>query len=132
MLKSALLAGGGDEQAEYVVAALASQGEGSPTAAYARALAALILGDDEGARRWSGRMRDGGDPFTRTADAIEALAAGDRAAYAAAVARIVEDFEQRTEHLTGVAIADTAVALQRVAAARGMAADLHSIVLPAQ
>lgn len=130
MLKSALLAGSGDEAAAYASGELAAQGEDSPTASYARGLAALIAGDDVTAARASEGMRGGSEAFDRTAEAIAALALGDRQRYAAALVQIVHDFEERAEHLTGVAIADTAVVLQQLAARRGTAVELASPVLP--
>jgi hypothetical protein len=130
MLKSSVLAGEATDEARYVRLALEDQHEESPTASYTRALAALILGDDGEAAAWSRRMRTGSDAFARTADAVEALADGEAEAYATAVTRIVEDFEGRADHLTGVAVADTALVLQRLAAGRGLAADLSSPVLP--
>jgi len=42
----------------------------------------------------------------------------------------VRDFEQRTEHLTGVAIADTALMLERLAGDRGLRAGVRSALLP--
>ena len=63
-------------------------------------------------------------------DAIAGLAAGDGAAYGAAVIAIVEDFAGREEHLTGVRIADTAAMLEALAAPRGLAAGLDSPLLP--
>jgi hypothetical protein len=133
MLKAAVLAGGGERQASYVASALSVEGEGvlSPTASYARALAALITGDDEAARRASEQMRGGSDAFDRTADAIAALAAADRERYGAALMQIVRDFERRAEHLTGVAVADTALMLQRLATRRGVPVEVSSPVLPA-
>jgi hypothetical protein len=130
MLKAAVLGGGGEEEAAYAIAALAGQGQDSPTASYARGLAALIAGDDAVAARASAGMRSGGDAFARTADAIEALATGDGASYERALDEIVRDFEQRTEHLTGVAVADTALTLQRLAARHGISVELTSPVLP--
>jgi hypothetical protein len=130
MLKSAVLAGGGSEAATYAGGELEGRGEDSPTASYARGLAALIAGDGAAAARASERMRGGSEAFDRTADAVAALAAGDPQRYAAALERIVRDFEQRTEHLTGVAIADTALVLQQLAARRGMAVELASPALP--
>ena len=131
VLKSSVLAGEGTEQARYVQAQLGHEGEESPTASYAQALAALILGDDAAAEAWTRHMRIGSEAFARTADAISALATGDPEAYAAAARTIVEDFERRADHLTGVAVADTALMLQRLAARRGLAAELSSPVLPA-
>ncbi len=135
MLKAAVLAGRAEEAARYAQAALPSPGDPaweSPTSANARALTALISGDDDAAATWASRMREGPPAFARTAEAIIAVARDDRAAYEQALAGIVHDFEQRTEHLTGVAIADTALMLQRLAAERGLRAAIESDVLPAE
>jgi hypothetical protein len=131
MLKSAVLAGGGVDEARYVREALADADPESVTASYARALAALIVGEDDDARVWAGRMGSGDDAFGRTAQAIASLAAGDERGYAVAVTAIVRDFEQRAEHLTGVAVADTALMLAELGARRGMAVAIVSPVLPA-
>ena len=130
MLKSATLAGEGGEQARYAQTQLGDRGADSPTASYAQALAALIVGDDSAAQAWSQQMRTGSEAFVRTADGIWALATGGVEAYATALRTIVEDFEGRAEHLTGVAVADTALVLQRLAVRRGLAAELTSPVLP--
>lgn len=133
MLKSSILAGDAAVQAAYAREALADEDEvaSSPTASYARALAALVSGDDVDARRWSEEMGAGSEAFERTARAIAALAGHDERAYAAALSEIVRDFEQRPGHLTGVAIADTAVMLERLAAGRGMTSGVESPLLPA-
>ena len=131
MLKSAVLAGGGAEEASYAREALGEADPESVTAAYARALAALIAGDDGEAETWARVMLGGNEAFARTGEAIAGIAASDRDRYAAALAAIVRDFEARTEHLTGVAIADTAVVLATLAARRGIVADVQSPVLPA-
>jgi hypothetical protein len=130
MLKSAVLAGGGGPEAEYARRALADADLKSPTASYARALAALILDLDVEARVWALGMSAGTDAFDRTGEAIAALADRDGGRYAPALAEIVHDFERRTEHLTGVAIADTAVVLDVLAARRGIAMAMESPVLP--
>jgi hypothetical protein len=130
MLKSAVLAGGGPEEAEFARSELGDADLQSPAAAYARALAALILGDETAARRWSEAMRAGPEAFIRTAEAVDALAARDRARYAAALRAIVEDFEQRSEHLTGIPIADTALMLERLGARRAIDAGVASPLLP--
>jgi hypothetical protein len=130
MLKAAVLAGGGAEQAAYVRAALVDADAQSPTAAYARAIAGLIAGDDGDAEEWAARMIAGDDAFARTGEAIAALAAHDEPRYAAALEAIVRDFERRSEHLTGVAIADTALMVEALAERRGMATALESPVLP--
>jgi hypothetical protein len=130
MLKSAVLAGGADAPADYVRAALSAE-DASPTASYARAIAGLIAGDDDGARQSTAGMRTGSEAFGRTARAIDALADRDRDAYTESAQAIVRDFEDRDQHLTGVRIADTALMLERLAEQRGMAAGVKSPVLPA-
>jgi hypothetical protein len=130
MLKSAVLAGGGESEARYARAALADADPESVTAAYARALAALILGDDPEARAGADTMRAGNEAFGRTAAAIAGIGSGDSARFVTALTDIVRDFEARTEHLTGVAIADTALVLATLAARRGIVADVQSPVLP--
>ena len=132
MLKSSVLAGsaGAGPAARYVLDALPDADPESATASYARALAALILDEDEEAQVWAQRMGTGTDAFGRTAEAIAAIAAGDTDRYALALAAIVRDFEQRAEHLTGVAIADTALMLAELARRRGMAVAVESPVLP--
>jgi hypothetical protein len=132
MLKASVLAGGdGFAEASYARAALAAADPGSETANYARAIAALIAGDDEDARAWAARLEGAPEAFARAGAAIAALAAHDEARYTVAVVAIVRDFEQRAQHLTGVAIADTALMLEMLAARRGMAVAIESPVLPA-
>lgn len=131
MLKSAVLAGGGEEEASYARGALAGADPESVTAAYARALAALVLGDDAEARASAETMLAGGEAFARTGDAIAALADRDAGRFETALTAIVRDFEARTEHLTGVAIADTALLLSTLAARREIVAAVDSPVLPA-
>jgi hypothetical protein len=130
MLKAAVLAGSGEPQANYVRTALAGGQEASPTASYAVAVAALIDGDDVEARKHAEGMHTGADAFARTADAIAALADRDSDAYSRSVGAIVADFEAREKHLTGVAVADTALMLERLARRRGMAATVESPLLP--
>jgi hypothetical protein len=130
MLKAAVLAGGGLAEAGYARAALADADPDSPTANYSRAIASLIAGDDADAAAHASAMGAGGEAFVRTAEAISALAAHDEAHYVAALNAIVRDFELRSEHLTGVAIADTALMLEVLASRRGMAAAIESSVLP--
>ena len=121
MLKAAVIASDAGEAAAYARRALGDEAD-SPTSAYALAIAALVDGDDELAAGAAARMRGGSDAFDRAADAIAALAAGDGTAYTAALGAIVTSFEERDAHLTGVAVADTAVMLERLAAPRGLAA----------
>ncbi len=143
LLKSSILWGEGGHAAGYVRTQLGGAGfrppvtasgdiqATSPPACYALALATLAQGDDEAALPAIEGMRAGEDEaFARTADALHALASGDRGAYAAAVEAIVADFAAREVHLTGVAFADTAVMLERLAAPRGMAVRPASAVMP--
>jgi hypothetical protein len=131
MVKASVLAGGGAAEASFVRATLGDRDPESVTASYAQALAALILGSDDDARVWAARMGTGDDAFGRTGQAIAALAAHDGGSFSVALAAIVRDFEQRAEHLTGVAIADTALMLSELGARRGMNTALDSPVLPA-
>ena len=142
LLKSSILWGDGGHAAGYVrthlgdefrppVTASGDLRATSPPACYALALAALAQGDDEAALPAIEGMRAGEDEaFARTSDALHALAIGDREAYGAAVQAIVADFAAREVHLTGVAFADTAVMLERLAAPRGMAVRPASSVMP--
>lgn len=129
MLKASILAGDGGHDAVYARKALGDACD-SPASCYVLALAALVQGDDELARGAVDGMREGGDAFARTADAIAALARGERDAYADAVTAIVADFAARESHLTGVPIADTAAMLERLARARGLEARPASALMP--
>jgi hypothetical protein len=129
MLKAAVLIGEAETAARYVHTALGDDPP-SPTAAYAVAIAALVHGDDDRAAKAAAGMRGGSDAFDRAADAIAALAARDESAYVPALQAIVDDFEGREEHLTGVPIADTALMLERLASARGIVSGVHSPLLP--
>ena len=130
MLKSAILAGSGEAEAEYVRVALGQGEDPSPTASYAQAIAALIVGDDDGARQSAARMRAGSGAFGRTADAIAALADRHDDLFAQSLRAIVEDFSQREQFLTGVPMADTALMLERLGNRRGMSADVESPLFP--
>ena len=134
MLKATLLSGeDAAEAAAFALAELTTRDEelvDSPPAAYALSLAALIAGDDHVAREAAVAMAAGEEAFARTAHALVALADRDGGAYAEALDAIVADFERRTEHLTGVAIADTALVLERLAERRGIAARPQSPLVP--
>ena len=130
-LKASVLSGEGGHAAAYVRDAVGEGGCDSPPACYALALAAAIQGDDEAALPAIEGMRASEDAaFGRAADALHALAVRDHDAYARAVTAIVADFAAREEHLTGVAFADTAVMLERLAAGREMAVRPASTVMP--
>jgi hypothetical protein len=133
LLKAAVLGGDARAAAGEVRAALRDDpdADGSPVAAYVLAVAAVIAGDDDEVAARAATMEPRGEAFERTAAALRALAAGDGEAYATALAAIEADFAGRAEHLTGVAIADTAVMLELLAAERGLAVRLDSPLVPA-
>jgi len=124
-LKMAVLGGDGADRVAAQALAETAHAAG-PSAAYARALASVIAGR----RPDTSAMEHAGDAFTRTGRALEALAAGDAAAYRAALDDIVDDFAARDQHLSGVAVADTAMVLERLAEERGMAARPSSPLVP--
>ena len=112
----AILAGdGGRAPATRAVAETA--GADSPAAAYVRALALVALGRVPDPTP----LLDAGPEFARTGRALAAIAAADGRGYAAALREILDDFEAREQHLTGVAFADTAAVLERLAEPRGIA-----------
>src|SRR5215217_3717414 len=129
MLKAAVILGDAAGAAAYARKAVPEAD--SPPSSYVRAIAALVEGDDAAAAGFAEGMRAGSAAFGRAADAITALAARDASAYAAGVRAIVDDFEHREEHLTGVPVADTALMLERFAEPRGLAAHPASALMPA-
>jgi hypothetical protein len=128
MLKASVLSGSAAEEARYV-RALHLQTE-SPVAAYALGIAALVAGDDRGARQLAQRLRTASDAFRRAGEGIAAIADRDPQRTREAVEAIAADFEARDDHLTGVRIADTALMLLELARARGLEVELVSPVLP--
>jgi hypothetical protein len=132
LVKAGVLAGQAAPAAAEVRAALDGDeaAEGSPVAAYVLAVAAVIAGDDDEVAVRAARMEPRGEAFERTATALRALAAHDAGAYEAAITAIEADFAAREDHLTGVAIADTAVMLELLAAPRGMAVRPASSLVP--
>ncbi len=142
MLKASIIGGQASEPAAYVITelqrsldcpaqTLKEAASSSAAASYALALAALVRDEDTLAGAAADGMRTGSPAFQRAAAAIAALAERDPGSYAAAVGAILADFEGREQHLTGVAIADTALMLEQLADARGMAARPRSPLLPA-
>jgi hypothetical protein len=128
MLKASVLSGSAQEEARYV-RALHLQTE-SPVAAYALAISALVAADDASARRLAQRLRTASDAFRRAGEGIAAIADRDPQRTGEAISAIVADFEARDDHLTGVRIADTALMLRELAAARGLEVQVTSPVLP--
>jgi hypothetical protein len=131
-LKGRILAGDAEGAAHDAAWALEQEpGEsGSPIGEYAATLAALTLGDDSDARDLAARLQESEDFPAPVADALAALAAGERDAYAESVARVLESFETRDAYLDDVPVADTVLVLEALAARRGLAAGLSSPLLP--
>jgi hypothetical protein len=96
----------------------------SPIAHYAAALALLVLGRDEAARQSIAPLRDRDDFPAGVADALDAIAAGDRLAYSEAVEGVLASFETRDAYLEDLPVADTVIVLQTLAAARDLEAEL--------
>ncbi len=125
-LKMAILAGDGADAIARQAAAEAGEAD-SPASAYVRALAQVTLGERPDVQA----MLAAGESFARTGRALAALGAGDQGAYADALAEIVADFAARDQHLSGVAIADTVLVLERLAEPRGMAVRPSGPLVPA-
>ena len=121
----ALLVAGEDasEAARWALDAEAAEAA-SPIGRYAGTLALLVLGQDADAGVLASTLRDRDDFPRDVADALATVAARDREGYLVAVESVLESFEQRSEFLEDVAVADTVIVLQRLAAARDTAVDL--------
>jgi len=131
-LKSRLIADdleGARSDAGWALEAGAAVSE-SPIGRYAAALAELVLGDDPRGVALARSLRgvDGFPPAV--AAALVALGERDRAGYERAIRDLVVDFESRTELLEDVPVADTVLALQRLARERGLEATVSSRMLP--
>jgi len=91
----------------------------SPIGRYAGVLALLVLGRDEEAAALAATLGEDFPPAV--ADALRALSAHDSHAYDVAVAAIRRSFEEREDFLEDLPVADTALALDALAARRGLA-----------
>jgi hypothetical protein len=115
----ALLIAGDDASgaARWALDAGAADAE-SPIGRYAGVLALLVLGRDEEAATVAKTLDDGfpGD----VADALSALANHDSGRYREAVASVRRVFEEREAFLEDVPVPDTAIALDVLAASRGL------------
>jgi tetratricopeptide (TPR) repeat protein len=125
-MKALLLAGEDAGPAARWALDAGATGADSPIGRYAAALALLVLGRDEEARALAQSLRSRDDFPHDVAGAVAALAAADTAAYAAAVESILVSFETRDEFLEDVPCADTALVLEALAAARGLATGLRA------
>jgi tetratricopeptide (TPR) repeat protein len=132
LLKSSILAGDWEAaraHAEQTVAEGAADAD-SPIARYAATLALLTLGRDEDARPVVSSIRERDDFPPDVADSLATIAAEDPPGYTLAIESVLESFDQRTEYLEDIPVADTVIVLQALAAERGMAAELSSPLLP--
>jgi hypothetical protein len=133
-MKALLLAGddaAAADAAEWALSLGCAEAE-SPIGRYAAALAFLVLGRDDDARRAADSIRARDDFPADVADALAFVAAHDIVAYTEAVEAVLASFETRDAYLEDVAIADTVLVLQLLAAPRGVAAELDaSPLLPA-
>jgi hypothetical protein len=131
-LKALVIAGdwaGAEEAARWALELGAPEAE-SPIGRYAGILALLVLGRDADARAPAASLREREDFPGDMAEALATLASSDRPAYRLAVERVLESFQTREEYLEDIAVADTVLVLQALAARRGLAADLVSRLLP--
>lgn len=129
-MKALLLAGDdARDAAQWALDAGARDAE-SPIGRYAAALALLVLGEDVEARIAGSELRK--DQFPEAvADAVVTVAATDRAGYLLAIEDILESFEQRTDFLEDVPVADTVLVFQILAARRDCDVELRpSPLLP--
>ena len=131
-IKARVLAGdaaGAVREAEWALAEGAARAE-SPIGRYAAAVALLVLRRDEEARVLADGLRTAHGFPHDVGDALATIAAGDRVGYVEAIESVLKSFETREEYLEDVPIADTVMVLQTLAAARDLAADLASPLLP--
>jgi hypothetical protein len=123
-MKSLILAGDDATPAAHWALEAGARDAESPIGRYAGTLALLVLGEDVDARVLGSTLRNDESFPMAVADALVTIAAADRAGYLLAVEDILESFEQRTDFLEDVRVADTVLVLQRLAAARDCAVDL--------
>ena len=130
VLKALLLAGEDAQEAARWTLAEGADEAASPIGRYAAALAHAVLGEWEEVRILAEGLRTG-DGFPRdVADALAFLAAEDVVGYAGAVQEVLASFDGREGYLEDVAVADTVLVLQALAARRGLATELTSPLLP--
>ena len=130
-MKALLIAGDdASDAARWALDAGAAKAE-SPIGRYAATLAYLVLGRDVDARIVAETLVERDDFPRDVADALLMIAGLDRNEYAADVLSVLESFGQRDDFLEDVRVADTALVLQALAAARDMAIELpESDLLP--
>jgi len=134
VIKALLLAGdeaGVVEAADWALTLGCVDAE-SPIGRYAATLALLVLGRWPEARHQAISIQEHEDFPPAVADALAFIAGQDPVAYTEAVEAVLESFATRDAYLEDVAVADTVLVLQRLAARRRIAAELGaSPLLPA-
>ena len=131
-VKARLLAGdedGATHDAQWALDEGAAKAE-SPIGRYAACLALLVLSRWAEARVLADDLRTHEGFPTDVADALALIAADDVVGYDVAIQSVLESFETRDEYLEDVAVADTVLVLQKLAARRGFTAELESALLP--
>lgn len=115
-MKALLIAGeDASDAARWALDAGAAEAE-SPIGRYAGALALLVLDRDDEAGSLVATL---GEDFPRdVGDALTALSVYDADAYAAAAERMLRSFEEQTQFLEDIPVADTKLALDVLAARR--------------
>ena len=132
-IKARLLAGDEDGvagEAQWTLDEGAAQAD-SPIGRYAACLALLVLSRWAETRVLADDLRTHDGFPTDVADALAFIAADDVVGYDVAIESVLESFETREEYLEDVAVADTVLVLQALAARRGFTAELESALLPA-
>ena len=117
-MKALLIAGASAEEvARWTLDIGAAQAE-SPIGRYAASLALLVLSRDEEAALLAESLT--GEFPDDVAAAVGAIARHDAASYAEAVERVRRSFDERGDFLEDVPVPDTALALDALAARRGL------------
>jgi len=131
-MKALLIAGDdASEPARWALSAGAAESE-SPIGRYAAVLAYLVLHRDVEARMAAETLVERDDFPRDVADALATISGHDVVDYTEAVESVLDSFETRDEYLEDVAVADTVLVLQALAARRGIAVELPaSALLPA-
>jgi hypothetical protein len=122
-MKSLLLAGDDAAPAARWALDAGAAGAESPIGRYAGTLALLVLAEDAAAHALGSTLSDRDDFPRPVAAGLVALAAADAPAYRVAVGEVLASFEERTDFLEDVPVADTVLVLQALAAARGATVD---------
>jgi tetratricopeptide (TPR) repeat protein len=131
-MKSRLIARdleGAREDARWALDAGAADSD-SPIGRYAAALALLVRSEDARVSALAETLVGVEAIPPGVIDSLIALATSDEAGYERAIRALLADFETRDEFLEDVAVADTVVALQVLAAERGSAVPLTSPLVP--